>query len=62
MGHESVTTPKPFKFYNFCFIILCCYVNVLSDKRVRGAPKGGLRTQEFRKEPSYDGDVCPCEV
>ena len=32
------------------------------DKRVRGAPKGGLRTQEFRKEPSYDGDVCPCEV
>ena len=78
-----------FFFFNFVFSFFLSnffkgLLNTKENKRVRGAPKGGLRTQEtrlvtalikfrnktnertdlhqFRKEPSYDGDVCPCEV
>ena len=38
------------------------------DKQMDGQTNGQKRTNEqtefhqFRKEPSYDGDLCPCEA
>ena len=32
------------------------------QKRTNGQKNGQTELHQFRKEPSYDGDLCPCQV
>ena len=32
------------------------------DKQMDGQTNERTEFHQFRQEPSYDGDVCPCEV
>ena len=42
------------------------HINLIGGLRVTNGQKNKTNERtdlhQFRKEPSYDGDVCPCEV